>query len=161
MLTADGLQYGYNAYEFMMFSLADGKIQGRKTLAGQPAYRIVYPGPDAEPAGCELQDGILAMLIYPASGEPERWLFDLGEYAIACEPWSGAYPAGAREDNQLAAGGSGPPETAAPPFPQQLLPTQSGASWTIPALVDAEGRVFIVHGKTAEWVDTGQRPPGT
>lgn len=147
------LQYSYESYDFVAFDRPTGKLKERHNLAGQPAIRLVYPGPAEEPSQVKLQGDTVEILMFPLASQAEVWSFNLATGGLAQAKLAGGIPAPGREDNALPVGGQGAPGPAKPPFPQVLLPTQSGGDWRIPALVDAQGRVLVVDAAGARWVE--------
>lgn len=149
------LQYGYDAYEFVVFDRASGKLGQRYALTGQPATRVVYPGAADEVSWVALHGTQAEVLVYPVQGGAQLWRFELADGSLQQEAWTQALPAPRREDNALAVGGSAAPGPPQPPFVQGLLPAQSGDAWRIPALSDAMGRVLVIDAAGARWVTPG------
>jgi hypothetical protein len=147
------LQYSYEDYEFVSFDRSTGALGQRTDLTGQPATVLVYPGLDEEPSSLELRDGAVEILMFPVNAKAEIRRFDLSTGEMSKAP-AGEIPAPRREENAMPVGGSGAPGPAAPPFPQAILPTQTGVEWRIPALVDAlHQRVLVVDAAGARWVE--------
>lgn len=146
------LQYDYELFEFVRFDLRRGSLGERWQLVGQPAFSLVYPGPSDEPSRTSFAGSKLSVLVFPQTGPRETWAFDLASGELARSPDQGAPPASRREDNPLPEEGSATPGPPAPPFPQRLLPTESGTAWRIPALITADGRALVVEGETARLV---------
>jgi len=151
------LQYDYELYEFVRFDLRDGSLGERWQLVGQPAFSLVYPGPSDEPSSASLAGSKLSVLVFPQTGPREKWTFELASGEFARSPDQGAPPPSRREDNPLPEEGSGTPSPSAPPFPQRLLPTESGTAWRIPALLSPDGRALVVAGETAHLVKLNAR----
>lgn len=157
LTSTDGLisvQYDYRRFEFIAFERDSGRLTGRWELRGQPATRIVYPGGFDEATRVTVEGGLIAVDVF-AENRAELWEFDLasGQLNTAARPVAGR---AVREENPLPPGGAGPPQPASPPFPLQLLPGQSGASWRIPALRNQLGEVLIVDSTGARWIDLEQ-----
>ncbi len=150
------LQYGHDAFEFMVFDRVTGKLGPRHALKGQPAARLVYPGPADEASWAELNGTHAEVLVYPVQGGPQLWRFELTDGSLTQEAWARELPASRREDNAHSVDGSGAPGPPQPPFAQQLLPTPAGAAWRIPALIDAQGRVLVVDSAGARWAAAEQ-----
>ena len=145
------LQYGYESYEFISFSRKDGSLGLRRMLEGQPATSLVYPGPVEEPFEIKVDGEAIGLRVFLNEGISQWWAFDLAGGELAR---SGSAPPGAilREENDRAPGGSSVPGPDDPPFPQRMLPAAAGPSWTIPALVDGQGRVLVIGDDGAHWV---------
>lgn len=155
------LQYNYESYDFVTFDRLTGGLGARHSLSGQPAIRLVYPGPAEEPSQAQLTGGIARILMFPLAGRAEVWSFNLASGELAQAKLAGEIPAPGREENTLPVGGNGAPGPAQPPFPQTLLPTQSGDNWSIPALLDETGRVLVVDAGGARWVQLEAQGSGS
>jgi hypothetical protein len=142
------LQYGTDLFEFFRFDVASGAMQTVYTLDGTPTYQNVYPGPIAEPLGVQLSGDSLQVTVTRVAGGWHQFTFDLAKGTVMMAKAQPQPLLSAR--NPHPNGGSG---AAKPPlFPQGIVPTQSGASWTIPALVNAKGQVFVTTADGANWV---------
>lgn len=152
------LQYGYEEFDFVLFRLDTGRELARHAFKGQIAYRLVYPGPDAEPASLVLDAGVARLLVQPSGGALEDWSFDLRSGALSKTAATAPGLGLRREENLLPVGGRGAPDPSAPPFPQTWLPVAGGSAWRIPAYMDAGGRVLVIEGGAAKWVEPGAAP---
>jgi hypothetical protein len=142
------LQYGVDLYEFFTFELATGATRSVKLFDGVPAYTSIYPGPIPYPAGVELNGDILSVVAHHNQRGWLRLVFNLAAGTV--KEFPGTAPPALAERNPHPDGGQGAPKP--PLFPQGILPTQSGNAWTIPALLNAKGQVFVATSSGASWV---------
>jgi outer membrane protein assembly factor BamB len=142
------LQYDYEVFEFVSFARSTGDLLQRHRLDGQPAIRLVYPGPTWEPARVKVTGGSVSLAVNDVEQGYQLWTFDLADGTLDKAALPG-FAVTAREENALElAGGS---TSGAAPMPQGLLPTETGDNWTIPALLNADGRVLVVDSEGAAW----------
>lgn len=144
------LQYGYVNYGFVALDLQSGEALQSWQLAGQVASQMVYPGGFSRLAQLELDKQVVNLLVSNLGEAFELWSFDLRSLTLEKTPADP--PQFYHDENDLSQGGMAIPGPPDPPFPQGILPTQFGAEWTIPALLDSEGRLLVVNGDEAFWL---------
>ena len=149
------LQFGYLAYRFAVLDLQSGTILHSWKLTGQVASQLIYPGGFSGTAQLALGGGVVEILVVPNGGRFERWAFGLENLSL--EKTRADPPQYYLDENENQQGGNAIPGPPNPPFPQGMLPTQFGTEWTIPALVDNDGRGLIVNGAGASWLGYNQR----
>ena len=143
-------QYDYEVADFFVIERAGGAVTATLPLAGQIAVKLIYPGPSEQPAEITVDDAALQIVLILSAGGFARWSIALADGALTAVPVD-APTARVFEENSNAVGGSGAPGPGSPAFPQDLLPTASGADWRIAALCDIEGRVLVVDSAGARW----------
>jgi outer membrane protein assembly factor BamB len=142
------LQYGVDLFDFQTVDIATGAMNSVKLIDGVPTFTSYYPGPIPEPAGVELIGDRLGVQFQTNEGDLLKLEFDLAKGTVQ-QVRSKAQP-GFGERNPHRDGGTG---AARPPlFPQAILPTQHGSAWSIPALVNKDGKVFVATASGASWV---------
>ena len=143
-----GVQYGVELHEFFTFDVTTGSAKSALLLEGAPLFRRWYPGPIPEPLGVELNGDDLTVTVLELDGGWKKLTFNLSSGSVKSVATKPLALLG--EHNPHPDGGIG---AAKPPlFPQGILPMQFGAAWTIPALMNPKGQVFVVAGNGASWV---------
>ncbi len=145
-----GLQYDYEEFAFFSLDLATGRTKLLKELIGVVASQGVYPGPLTMPTGVSVQGERVRLLVRDAQRGWRTWTFYLSDGTVTDTP--GTPLDALTEDNPRPAVGRGAPSTSHPVYPQALLPLENGASWSIPALRNAQGQVLVVSYGKAKWV---------